>query len=260
VNSSFKKYAMSGIIQKTYLDGIHHSDNPKHDMYFDEFGTIMREADYINARYDKAYPALIAKIAPTYNDVKGYVVSGFTANAYGAEFLIFNATDTNLVLDDTTGNYLRILGVTFTQGSNNQLAVDDYFNKKTNFSDPQINNAGNLDSPYTENATYIDIKNSRNTYGKNAFTLDAQYIQDQDSANELMGWITSKLMQPRFAVGLQIFPNPTIQLGDIVEIRYDDSLGNPEIAVDGTRFVVYSIQYDRDNSGPNMILYLSEVA
>ncbi|MGA1047474.1 MAG: hypothetical protein ACO3UU_05655, partial [Minisyncoccia bacterium] len=115
ITESFRKYAMSGIIQATYLSGISSQQPPQYSMYYDEFGTIMREADYFNIKYDRSYPALYAQLSPTINRVKGYITSGFQADAYGAEFLIFNATDKALVLDDTSGNYLRIQGVTFTQ-------------------------------------------------------------------------------------------------------------------------------------------------
>jgi hypothetical protein len=77
-------------------------------------------------------PHLYAKLSPTFNRLKGYTVSNFFAGAYGAQFLIFNATDTALSLDSASGNYLRIQGVTFTQESSNELTVDEYFEKYSN--------------------------------------------------------------------------------------------------------------------------------
>ena len=50
-----------------------------------------------------------------------------------------------------------------------------------------------------------------------------------------------------------------IQLGDIVTIDYKNNEGVSEAALEGTRFVVYSIEYQKDGSGPDMKLYLSEV-
>ena len=116
-SESFRKYALSGLVQSTYLSGVGSSESPKYNIYFEEFGTIMREVAEFNFKYDKAFPALTAKISPTFNKIKGFTVSGFRAGSYGAEFLIFNATDTALSLDETSGNYLRIQGITFTQQS-----------------------------------------------------------------------------------------------------------------------------------------------
>lgn len=258
VNEAFRKYALSGILQSTYLSGINPSEPPKYNIYFDEFGTIMREAAYFNVKYDKAYPALYAKMSPTFNRLRGYTVSGFTAGAYGAEFLIFNATDTVLNLDETSGNYLRIQGVTFTQSSSQELTVDDYFEKVSNFSDPQYSESGEIISPLKSEQALLDIKASRIHYGKNEFNLDAPYIQTQDEANNIMEWMISKIMTPRKSVAVQVFANPMIQLGDIVEIDYKDKNGL-ELVSSANRFVVYKIEYQREVAGPQMQLFLSEV-
>jgi hypothetical protein len=258
-SESFRKYAMSGIVQSTYLSGISAQQPPKYSMYFDEFGTIMRECAYFDIRYDRAYPALYAQLSPTFNRIKGYTTSGFYADSYGAEFMIFNATDKALVLDDTSGNYLRIQGITFTQDTTHELTVDEYFNKKSSHSDPEMQGTTVLTSPYLELEKYNKIKQSRMIYGNKEFSIEAPYIQTQDSANSLMGWIIEKLMTPKRSVGVNLFSVPTIQLGDIVTINYKDSNNLDMITSPNTRFVVYNIEYSRNNDGPNMTLYLSEV-
>jgi hypothetical protein len=255
-DESFRKYAMSGIIQGTYMSGISNSEPPKYSIYFEEFGTIMREASTFNIKYDKAYPALYAKLSPTFNKIKGYTVSGFRAGSYGAEFMIFNATDTALSLDETTGNYLRIQGVTFTQQSNNELNVDDYYSKNSSFSDPQIEGSNVIVSPFKIQKDYEDIKLSRMTYGKKDFAISTNYIQTQDDAQNLMKWLLSKIIKPRKSLGVKIFSNPTIQLGDIVSVKYKQ---NEIEKVSNARYVVYYIDYSKTQEGPSMVLYLSEV-
>ena len=265
-NESFRKYSLSGVVKAGYLSGISSSQSPKYNMYFEEFGTIMREAAYFNVRYDKAYPALAAKLSPTFNRVQGYTVSGFMAGSYGAEFLIFNSTDTAISLDSTSGNYLRIQGVTFTQESQNQLTLDEYFSKNSDFSNPQltgieVNTLGQTfaTTSVQENLnTYRDLKASRMSHGKNEFSIDAPYIQSFDDASDLMGWISSKIMKPRKSIGIQIFAMPTLQLGDIVKISFsgEDEVG---LGSSDSRYTVYNIQYDKDSRGPSMTVYLSEV-
>jgi hypothetical protein len=257
-NNALAKYAPSSAIQKTFLQGINPQGSPDYNLYFEEFGTLMREMAYFNIRYDKAYPALSAKITPTFNNTKGYVTSGFVANAYGAEFLVFNATDSTLNLDSTSGNYLRIQGVSFTQQSQHDLTVDEFLSKKSDLSNPQY---GSNNKVYNVQfgQQYADINKSRITYGKKAFTIAAPYIQTQQSAEELMAWLTNKIMQPKKAVGVEILPNSMIQLGDIVTIDYLEH-GIKQLALTSdTRFVVYSIEYSNSESGPTMTLYLSEV-
>jgi hypothetical protein len=258
-SDSFRKYAMSGIIQSTYLSGISSQQPPKYNMYFEEFGTIMRECAYFNVKYDRAYPALYAQLSPTFNRIKGYTTSGFYADSYGAEFLIFNSTDSAINLDETTGNYLRIQGIAFTQDTTHELTVDDYFKKRGNLSDPELSGSTLTLSPLVEKARYDEIRLSRLTYGKNEFSIETPYIQTQDDAESLMGWIINKTMVPRKDIGINAFSIPTLQLGDIVTVNYKDSNGLDLVTPDDSRFVVYNIEYARKLTGPSMTIYLSEV-
>jgi hypothetical protein len=260
MNESFRKYALSGVVQSTYLSGISPSEPPKYNIYFEEFGTIMREAAYFNIRYDKAFPALYARLSPTFNQIKGYTTSGFMATAYGAEFLIFNATDTALSLDETSGNYLRIQGVTFTQQSTHELTVDEYFDKNSDLSNPQFEGQQLVSYPGKSKQEYQDIKISRLTHGKKDFTLDAPYIQSHDDAENLMSWMISKVMKPRKSVGVSVFGVPVLQLGDIVNIKYKDANNIDQVSAESDRFVVYQIEYSASSDGPEMSVFLSEVA
>jgi hypothetical protein len=256
---SFRKYAMSGVVQSTYLSGISAQQPPKYNIYFEEFGSIMRECAYFDIKYDRAYPALYAKISPTFNNIKGYTTSGFYADSYGAEFLIFNSTDKALNLDETTGNYLRIQGITFTQDTTHELTVDDFFKKRSNLSDPEFSGNTLTYSPLVEKTKYNEIKLSRITYGKNEFSIDSPYIQTEDDAQSLMNWIINKVMVPKKSIGINIFSIPTLQLGDIITIDYKDSNGLDLVTSNSSRFVIYNIDYSRSGSGPSMTIYVSEV-
>jgi hypothetical protein len=255
---ALQKYALSGVVQNTYLSGISPSGTPSYQLYFEEFGTIMRECAYFNIKYDRAYPALYAQISPTFNRLRGYTVSGFTADSYGAEFLIFNNTDTILNLDETTGNYLRIQGVTFTQDTTNTITVDDYLKRRGSLSDPELKGSTIVQSPLVVLEQYDKIKTSRLLYGKNDFSLQSDFIQDQDTAEEMIGWIINKNLRPRKSIGMQIFPIPTLQLGDLVNIDYVPR-ATQAVADPDTRFVVYNIEYTRNSQGPSMTVHVSEV-
>ena len=246
-NEKFNKYLINPLVATTYLAGVASATAKKYNMYYDEFGTIFRECAYFNIRYDKAYPALSSRISPTLNDRQGYMVSGYTSTAYGAEFMVFNITDFSLNLDESSGNYLGIQGIAFTQQTTNNLTVDEYFTKNSNF-----NNYSTL------NNEYIDIQNSRNNYGKNEFTISGNYLQSYSTASDLMKWLVSKIMKPKKSIGVNIFANPMIQLGDIVKFSFKQDDIN-QVADDDSRFVVYHIEYSRNSDGPQMKLYLSEV-
>jgi hypothetical protein len=172
--------------------------------------------------------------------------------------MVFNATDTALSLDETSGNYLRIQGITFTQQSDNNLTVDEYFNKNSLTSNPQFVADKLISNPFKFKQDYQDIKLSRMTYGKKDFSLDTPYIQSQDEASNLMKWMIEKTTKPRKSIGVKIFAIPTIQLGDIVSLDYKENdvsmAANPS-----SRFVVYNIDFSRNSDGPDMTIFLSEV-
>jgi len=258
VSDAFRKYSFSGLLKSTYLNNISTKGSNDFKIYFEEFGTIFRECAYFDIKYDKAYPALSARITPLLSYTKNFVVSGFTPNAYGAEFLVFNSTDSSLAIDTTNGNYLSIQGISFTQQGNHTLTLDEYFSQRSDFS-----NVDNSYNKITGSKDYATIKNSRSTYGRKDFTLDAPYIQNQDTANDLMEWMVSKIMKPKKTIGLSIFYNPLIQIGDIAKIEYtntsDNIPYNELVGSSDTRFIVYHIEYENSGEGPSMNLYLSEV-
>lgn len=261
INSSeaLRKYAVSGFIQASYLSGISSHQPPNFNMYFDEFGTIMREAAHFNIKYDRAYPALYARLAPTMNRIKTYSSSGFYAGAYGADFLIFNCLDTNISLDATSGNFLRIQGITFTQNTTKTLTVDDYFNRISNLSDPQFDNGNLVYSPLHSKELFNKIKISRTRYGNQEFSINSPYIQTDSAANDTLGWIINKTMEKKKNIGLTAFGTQMLQLGDLVNVSYKNNEGIDVIAPESTKFVIYNIQYDKSSGQNNMTLYLAEV-
>jgi len=256
-SDSIMKYNVSGFIRSSYLTNISSQHDPKFKIYFEEFGTIMRECAYFNIRYDQAYPALIAKIAETFGQDRGYSVSGFYGGSYGAEFLIFNNADRSLVLDETTGRFLRIIGVTFTQEVLEDLTVDEFFKERSRLSDPLIvDNA--IQSPVVADKIFDDIKSSREKYGKKEFNIAPVYIQSFDDASDLMEWMIEKTLRPRKNINVTVFGTPQIQLGDIVTINYDMPEG-VKFVDPSKQFVVYAMDHSRNNAGMSTTLGLSEV-
>ena len=256
-SDAIRKYAVSGLVQSTYLSGISSNNAPRYSIYFEEFGTILRECAYFNIKYDKAFPAFLAFLAPTFNSEKTYTVSGFRAGSYGAEFLIFNNTDKAIVLDETSGSYLRIVGVTFTQNTSNVLTVDDYYRDISNFSDPIVVN-NTIRSPQRADKIYQDVKLSRSKYGDRSFSLDSAYIQSSDLARDIMEWMVKKTVKPRKTMSIQTFGTPHLQLGDIVKINY--TLPDDDLFIDpDKKFVISEISYSRSSGGVSNRLKVVEV-
>jgi hypothetical protein len=258
-NEALNKYAINGFVQQTFLSGIGSEEPPKYQLFYDEFGTIMREAVFFNVRYDRAFPALYSKIADTLNGTKGYTVSGYYAGSYGAEFMIFNCTDKNLNLDDTTGNYLRILGIAFTQSTTYSLTVDEYLKRVSNLSDAPIYDNLTPGESLNYKKIYDTIKNSRLKYGVNEFSIESPYLQTTAAAEAMLDWIINKTIDPRKTVGVNTFATPTLQLGDIVTMNYKNSDGLYVVADANERYVVYNIENQKGSTGTQMTVHLAEV-
>jgi len=242
-SQALRKYSMSGFVKSSYMSGISSQHSPDFKMYFEEFGTIMRECAYFNIRYDQAYPALIAQIAPTFGQERGYTISGFYGGSYGAEFLVFNNNDRFIELDETTGNYLRILGVTFTQNITRELTVDDFLKDRSRLSDPFVINE-TIQSPIITQKFFDDVKSSRKKHGRKEFSVNPVYIQTEGDANEMMQWLINKTLKNRLSLDINVFGVPQLQLGDIISIDFDLPEGvkfvNPN-----KQFVVQSIQQSK---------------
>jgi len=128
----------------------------------------------------------------------------------------------------------------------------------SDLSDPEISGDTVILPPGKSKEQYQNIKFSRITQGRKEFSIEAPYIQSQESADNLMGWLSSRVMKKRMAAGVEIFGMPILQLGDIVEIDYKNENNISELG-ENARFVVYYIDYSRSEGGPSMTAYVSEV-
>jgi hypothetical protein len=254
-----RKYSMSGAIQQTYLSGISTSQDPLYNLYYEEFGTIMREAAYFNVRFDKAYPALLSRPAPVITGLRGYTISGYRPSAYGAEFMIFNATDTILDIGEQSSNYLKINGVSFTQNSERTLTVDDVLSKNSDLSNIDNLPKNIFNTPEIAKNIWTQLKESRTMYGKQTFQISSPYIQTTDEASSLMSWMLKKISKKRKNAGMSIFGGSVLQLGDIVQVFWTDDSGADQIIDRNSRFVVYHIEYEVSSDGPSTTVYISEV-
>lgn len=254
-NLSYSKYSLSTLVTTGFLSSLSPSKVSENSIYYEEFGTVMRECAYLNVKFDKVYPALRSKIAPQVSQIAAYHIAGYSSTPYRAEFLVFNTTDFALGLGDGEdySTILNIVGIGYTEEVARELTVDGFYNNRSDFST-------NSDySSQTYKNRYTEIKNSRLSYGNKAFTIDSPYIQSEETATELMEYIINKVSRPRKAVAVQTFGMPIIQLGDLVKFSYDTNLVLPNTVTDNN-FVVYGIEQDVSETGPSTILYLSEVS
>lgn len=253
----FRKFSLNQFVTDTYLSNLNAQALPKYNLFYEEFGTIMRECFYFKIRFDNTYPALTARVAPTFNKERRYSVAGFRASPYGAEFLVFNNTDKALVLDETTGSFLRISGIGFTQNTSYEFTVDEYFKRVSNFNDEKVIDRNiYADNPEKIEASYRDIKSSRNKYGLKGFSLQSDYIQTWSQAEELMAWIMEKKFEQKESYSIDAFGVPHLQLGDIVSIHY--VIDGVNMIDKDKNFVIVNIDHSRSGTGMSTKLRVIE--
>jgi hypothetical protein len=151
-----------------------------------------------------------------------------------------------------------IQGITFTQNISNVLTVDDYFKELSNFSDPVISNNNLIISPERSEKIYDSIKDSRSVYGTKSFSIDSLYIQNEDSAKNIMKWILDKTIRPRKIFEIDTFGTSYVQLGDLVKIDFDLPEG-VKMVDENKKFVVISVQSRRSASDVTSQLRIMEV-
>ena len=97
-------------------------------------------------------------------------------------------------------------------------------------------------------------------YGRNEFnSIESIYIQDDDTAEDILGWVVNKSIRPRKIVGVSLFGMPHLQLGDIVTMDYKNYDGHDVVIDPDSKMVVYSMEYNKSAGATNMTAYLVEV-
>jgi hypothetical protein len=125
-------------------------------------------------------------------------------------------------------------------------------------SDPVTTSANLIVSPGRSEKIYDNIKNSRSVYGNKSFSLNSVYIQNEDSAKDVMKWILDKTIRPRKVFEIDTFATAHVQLGDIVKINFDLPEG-VKMVDENKKFVVISAQYGRSSSNVKSQLRVMEV-
>ena len=155
----------------------------KRDEAFVEFGTTAREIKYAKAKYNSA-PGIPLKFSTSSN--KYATVLDTKLQPFQAEAYVLNNTSTFVPLDD--GNYTSfyIMG-----NSVNKSSPLEY----------------NTDEP-SELAT------------KNPVIFESNWIQTEADAKNLADWIKSTVLNKGKYVELEVFGNPVLSAGDIININY----------------------------------------
>jgi hypothetical protein len=86
--------------------------------------------------------------------------------------------------------------------------------------------------------------------------FESTWIQKEDEAKELAEWMTNQWSMQQKVLTMQIFVNPILQVGDIIEVSYpskqiysSEDLNIP-VGYNRSRFVILSLDSTYDNASP----------
>lgn len=267
--TAFRYFSPSSIYSSAQIDGSIASNG----IYFEEFGSIAREVKHVKPKFDM-FPVFTSMIAPRPIFDRSYSISGYYADPYEAEFLIWSHADRLLdVASEETP--LNITGICFENNTEQILTMDDYLLGEYAGSSRSVSyDAG------------INLRNrlmiARSQGETERVELDSDYIQNREYALKMMKWLSGFIGEERLELRINAFGVPHLQIGDIVTVDHkipvqvgvnqsintshttdltqnDYSTEYLDFDGNGKRYIIKSISVDRTGDGPEYSLHLVQL-
>lgn len=264
---AFKVFSPSAIYTTGRLNGGRSTDS----VYYEEFGTTAREVKNIKAKFD-VYPVMISQIAKRPIFDRAFSISGYNADPYHANFMLWSQADRLLDLgaEETT---VSIIGLPFADNEEKSLTIDAFLTGQYEGSSTAVS--------YDQgNAFRKDLLNARSAGQTEKIEFESLFIQNSDYATKMMRWLSGFMGREMTTLTVTAFGVPHLQIGDIVTVDYDIPYLTEDTVPEGTvltpldplyvqkhiafidnnkRFMIQSISVDRDNEGPEYVLRLVEM-
>lgn len=164
--------------------------------FYDEFGPMVHEIREFKVKFTSDTPVLQSKLY--FSNTTQAVPTEYTGYNYGADFIIANISRNDAVISGDD-EYTSLGNGTI----NHKLFV---------YGRPVIQK----DSQKVEKTDDINLRRR----GAIELEFDSDWIQNETEANALGDWITSHWTNSDSRVEMEVFGNPLIELGDVVNITY----------------------------------------
>ncbi len=177
--------------------------------FFDEFGPIVHEVREFDVKFDPA-PILHSRLYMS-NDWSGCAIE-YESTPFGATFVIANTSRKNAVLhgEDT---------ISFSGTGDSIDQILTVFGRVLVMKDAEEVLAKNDDQ--------IRIR------GKNESEISSPWIQSKQQAQDLADWINANFSYGNEKATIEVFGNPLIELGDVVNVLYPQKHINSDFFVIG---------------------------
>jgi len=205
-------------ITKTFGDFIfNQKTQTTNSAWIQEFGPVARELRRIQTRYTTPGFPLYPQLVNN-SDV---TIAGASIDSFSMDVYVLNNTGTFTDLANNEAKQFVVVG--------NSIVSSDSFE----YIDPLLSESDKQEQ----------------------IGFDSTWIQKESEARELAKWMTDQWSKQQKVISIQTFLNPTIQIGDVVEVSYpSNGLYSSEdspipAGFTANKFVVLSIDstYDKDS-------------
>jgi hypothetical protein len=205
-------------------------------IYYDDFGNTVREAKYIQARFNE--PAFSTRLIELSRVNPDYFIKEFKSSSWGASFWVYNSSRSSVWL----GN-----------GTNFPLFISGMVLKKTGGGTVDIKDSMSID-PNSQN----ELEINKRLYGEQSLNISAEYLNSYTQAQNLAEWIAKYSSFEKKEIRARIFPNPLLQIGDKIKVIYK-SRGFSSNDIGDKTYVLSEIDYNVGSNGIQMDVLLREM-
>ena len=212
---------------------------------FEDFGNVVREARKFDVRF--ANPAFSAQLIELSRINPDYSIAKFKSSSYGASFWVYNTSGSDVLIGNASGSQasvafpIMISGMILSSMSKDKVDIGGYL--------------GDTDSDIRLNDT---LEQNKKLYGEQSINISGKYITNRKVAEDLAEWISKNASQEKLSINVDIFPNPLLQLGDVVKVFYKQKGYSIDQSGDKS-FIIAGIDYGVQEDGIDMKLQLREM-
>ena len=154
--------------------------------YMEEFGPVAREILKVSSRITSGDNAPAIPRYPVITMNPFATIVGSNIDAFSMEAYVLNNSGTYTMLSDGETKFFKVIG--------DSIVKSDSFE----YIDPTL--------------TAIDKEEQ--------FAFDSNWIQKESEAKALSDWMKTQWSKQQDVLEIEIFPNPLLQIGDILEVSY----------------------------------------
>ena len=217
------------------------NNSKKMKVYYNDFARLAREVKEYDIRFDQI--ALKSRLIDISNINPQYMIYKYDSTPFGAKLIVKNMSAQYLKMTDESYLPLFITGIALEEVNSGEVNMSSLYSK--------------IDDSFKR---LTPLSYNESLYGKKDFNLDSKYIQRRDQAESLLRWVSARATKERLKFTCEIFATPILELGDKVKV-YDPNRGYyaSNTAYGNKTFVINSISYSTDASGPKMNVGMIEV-